>query len=34
MMTGYTGARGDGIFDDLRFSCAIIHCGYRLRVGG
>jgi hypothetical protein len=27
MMTGYTGTRGHGIFDDLCFSSEIVHLG-------
>jgi hypothetical protein len=32
MMTGYTGARGNGIFDDLRFSSEIVHLGLPLAI--
>jgi hypothetical protein len=32
MMTGYTGARGNGIFDDLRFSSEIVHLGLPLTI--
>ena len=31
-MTGYTGARGNGIFDDLRFSSEIVHLGLPLTI--
>jgi hypothetical protein len=32
MMTGYTGTRGNGIFDDLCFSSEIVHLGLLLTI--